>query len=107
MRTLFQAPKHRKGRRRGKEGASTFASAHYKRVLQWLEWARHFYPSPQSQSVCGFSENSMGIDNPFEQVEAFIASDERQQLPEPVDAFLKAVAKLPGAGPLVAAVRYE
>jgi len=49
----------------------------------------------------------MGIDNPFDQVEALIASDERQQLPEPVEAFLKAVAKVPGAGPLVAVVRYE
>ncbi len=49
----------------------------------------------------------MSSDNPFEQVEALIASDERQQLPEPVEAFLKAVAKLPGAGSFVAAVRYE
>jgi hypothetical protein len=49
----------------------------------------------------------MGSDNPFEQVEALIASDERQRLPEPVELFLKAVAKVPGAGPLVAAVRYE
>jgi hypothetical protein len=49
----------------------------------------------------------MSIDNPFEQVEALIASDERQQLPESVEAILKAIAKVPGAGPIVAAVRYE
>jgi hypothetical protein len=49
----------------------------------------------------------MSSDNPFEQVEALIASDERQQLPEPVEAILKAIAKVPGAGPFIAAVRYE
>ena len=49
----------------------------------------------------------MSSDNPFEQVEALIASDERQGLPTTVDAIVKAVAKVPGAGPLVAAVRYE
>ena len=50
----------------------------------------------------------MSSDNPLEQVEALIASDERQQLPEPVDAILKAIAKVvPGAGPIIAAVRYE
>jgi len=49
----------------------------------------------------------MSSDNPFEQVEALIASDERQRLPTTVDAILKAIAKVPGAGPLVAAVRYE
>ena len=38
----------------------------------------------------------MASDNPFEQVEALIASDERQELPKPVEAFLKAVAKVPG-----------
>src|SRR5208337_707904 len=43
----------------------------------------------------------------FEQVEALIASDERQQPPELVDAILKAIAKVPGAGRIVAAVRYE
>jgi hypothetical protein len=41
----------------------------------------------------------MGFDNPFEQVEALIASDERQQLPEPVETILKVIAKVPGAGP--------
>jgi hypothetical protein len=49
----------------------------------------------------------MSSDNPFEQVEALIASDERQQLPEAVEAILKAIAKFPGAGPFVALVRYE
>jgi len=49
----------------------------------------------------------MSSDNPFEQVEALIASDERQQLPELADAILKAIAHVPGAGPLIAAVRYE
>jgi len=46
-------------------------------------------------------------DNVFDQVEALIASDERQQLPEPVEAFLKSVAKIPGAGRFVSIVRYE
>jgi hypothetical protein len=50
---------------------------------------------------------NVSLDNPFDQVEALIASDERQQLPEPVDAILKAIAKVPGAGPFIAAVRYE
>jgi hypothetical protein len=37
-----------------------------------------------------------------------IASDERQQLPAPVDAIVKATAKVPGdAGSFIAAVRYE
>src|ERR1700685_1970079 len=49
----------------------------------------------------------MSSDNVFDQVEALIASDERQQLPEPVEAILKAIAKVPGAGSVVAAVRYE
>jgi len=49
----------------------------------------------------------MSSDNVFEQVEALIASDERQQPPELVDAILKAIAKMPGAGRIVAAVRYE
>ena len=49
----------------------------------------------------------MSSDNPFEQVAALIARDERQQLPEPVDAILKTMAKVPGAGPFVALVRYE
>jgi hypothetical protein len=49
----------------------------------------------------------MSSDNPYEQVEALIASDERQRLPESVDAILRAIAKVPGAGPLIAAVRYE
>jgi hypothetical protein len=41
----------------------------------------------------------MGSDNIFDQVEALIASDERQQLPESVDAILNLISKLPGAGP--------
>jgi hypothetical protein len=49
----------------------------------------------------------MSSDNVFEQVEALMASDERQQLPEPVDAFLKAIAKIPAAGAFVSVVRYE
>lgn len=49
----------------------------------------------------------MSSDNVFDQVEALIASDERQQLPEPVEAFLKSVAKIPGAGRFVSIVRYE
>jgi hypothetical protein len=49
----------------------------------------------------------MASDNIFDQVEALIASDERQQLPESVDALLKLISKLPGAAPLVWAVRYE
>lgn len=49
----------------------------------------------------------MSSDNPFDQVEALIASDKRQSLPESVDAILKLIEKLPGAGPLVWAVRYE
>jgi hypothetical protein len=49
----------------------------------------------------------MSSDNPFEQVEALIASDERQQLPELADAILNAIAKVPGGRPLIAAVRYE
>jgi hypothetical protein len=38
---------------------------------------------------------AMGSDNIFDQVEALIASDERQQLPESADVILKAIAKLP------------
>jgi len=49
----------------------------------------------------------MSSDNPLDQVDALIASDERQSLPESVDAILKLIEKLPGAGPLVWAVRYE
>src|ERR1700722_9086181 len=49
----------------------------------------------------------MSLDNPFDQVEALIASDERQQPPELVDAILKGMAKVPGVGRVVAAVRYE
>ncbi len=49
----------------------------------------------------------MATDNIFDQVEALIASDQRQQLPESVDAILKLISKLPGAGALVWAVRYE
>ncbi|MFZ0913564.1 MAG: hypothetical protein WBQ76_11705 [Candidatus Korobacteraceae bacterium] len=49
----------------------------------------------------------MSSDNVFDQVEALIASDERQALPEPADAILRAMAKVPGAGPVVALVRYE
>lgn len=45
----------------------------------------------------------MSSENVFDQVEALIASDERQQLPEPVDAFLKAIAKVPGVGSFIAA----
>jgi hypothetical protein len=40
-------------------------------------------------------------DNIFDQVEALIASDERQNLPESVNAILNLIAKLPGPGPLV------
>ncbi len=50
---------------------------------------------------------AMATDNIFDQVEALIASDQRQQLPESVDAILKLISKLPGAGALVWAVRYE
>jgi hypothetical protein len=46
-------------------------------------------------------------DNIFDQVEALIASDERQRLPESVDALLKLISNLPGAAPLIWAVRYE
>jgi len=49
----------------------------------------------------------MSSDNPLEQVEALIASDERQQLPEPVDAILRSMTKVPGAGPFIALLRYE
>jgi hypothetical protein len=49
----------------------------------------------------------MSSDNVFEQVEALIASDERQGLPESVDAILNRIAKLPLAGPIVWAARYE
>ena len=37
----------------------------------------------------------MSSDNPFDQVEALIASDERQQLPEAVEGVLKGIARLP------------
>ena len=40
----------------------------------------------------------MSSDNVFDPVEAVLASDERQQLPKPVDAILKAIATVPGAG---------
>jgi hypothetical protein len=49
----------------------------------------------------------MSSDNPFDQVEALIASDERQQLPEAVEVVVTGIATLPGCGPLIAAVRYE
>ncbi|MGA8309994.1 MAG: hypothetical protein WB755_08185 [Terriglobales bacterium] len=49
----------------------------------------------------------MAIDNIFDQVEALIASDQRQQLPETADAILKGISKLPLAGGVVALVRYE
>ncbi len=49
----------------------------------------------------------MSSDNPFDQVEALIASDDRGSLPESVTAILSLIAKLPGAGPIVWAVRYE
>lgn len=51
----------------------------------------------------------MSIDNPQDQVEALIASDERQSLPEIADEILKLIEKLPlpGAGPIVRLIRYE
>jgi hypothetical protein len=49
----------------------------------------------------------MSSDNVFDQVEALIASDERQQPPELVDAILKAIAKVPGAEPFVSVIRRE
>jgi hypothetical protein len=49
----------------------------------------------------------MASDNIFDQVEALIASDDRQQLPESADRILQLISKLPGAGPLVWAARYE
>jgi len=49
----------------------------------------------------------MSSDNVFDQVKALIASDERQGLPQSVDAILQRIAKLPLAGPIVWATRYE
>jgi hypothetical protein len=51
----------------------------------------------------------MSIDNPQDQVEALIASDERQSLPEIADEILEFIEKLPvpGAGPIVRLIRYE
>lgn len=50
---------------------------------------------------------NMASDNVFDQIEALISSDQRQALPESVETILNAISKLPGAGPLVWAVRYE
>lgn len=51
----------------------------------------------------------MSIDNPQDQVEALIASDERQSLPEIADEILKFIEKLPlpGAGQIVRLIRHE
>src|ERR1019366_5275803 len=49
----------------------------------------------------------MSSDNVFDQVEALISSDERQQPPELVDAILKAIAKVPGVEPFVSVIRRE
>jgi len=51
----------------------------------------------------------MSIDNPQDQVEALIASDERQSLPEIADELLKFIEKLPlpGAGSVVRLIRHE
>jgi len=49
----------------------------------------------------------MSIDNPLDQVDEIIASDERQQPPALVKTILNLVARLPGAEPLVRAVQYE
>ncbi len=49
----------------------------------------------------------MAIDNVFDQVEALIASDESQQLPEKADKLLKAIGHVPGTAPIVSMVRYE
>jgi hypothetical protein len=38
----------------------------------------------------------MALDNPFEQVEALIGTDDRQSLPPSVEAILKLIEKLPG-----------
>jgi hypothetical protein len=50
----------------------------------------------------------MSSDNRFEQVEALVEADERQELLKPVETILKGVEKvLPVAGPLITAIRYE
>lgn len=49
----------------------------------------------------------MSADDIFSQVEALIASDERQRTPELVDKILGVVAHVPGADPLVRIIRYH
>lgn len=49
----------------------------------------------------------MGSDNIFEQVEALIASDERQQPSELVERFLATIGHVPGAHPIVSLVRHH
>ena len=43
----------------------------------------------------------MSIDNPLDQVQALIASDERQQPPETVKRILNAISKLPSAEDII------
>ena len=48
--------------------------------------------------LCSCGEEYMSSDNPYEQVEALIATDERQQPPEIVDGILEIIgSKVPGA----------
>ncbi len=47
----------------------------------------------------------MSSDNPLDQVDALIASDERRQPPELVDKIIKAIGKVTGAESLVSVIR--